>query len=733
LKKIGDLSGFLKLNRIDFTDSFNQELLYDFVTSKSQIEFCISQKKIVINDHLPINLPIKFSYCREFDLKGAGLVQLNVEYCKIKDLTGFEGMPLLKKLTITDLEELETLVGLKDIPSLQELKLTNLKVLVDIDALKDIRSLESLTMVKLPNVKISSALVPLSELEEMDVVDCPALHVKPRPMGKINKEQILKYQLNLAERYNLDTMLLKEKVEKEKSNPAKKDAKKNAVKIKKLLKERDIAMIDTAITLLAGIKDEELMNELLFGIAYENNAFKTNRIFTGTGPAQPYLNYALTGVLSCAVDMEEWKGLVQSVTALDFEIVGFKYLQCFENLGTLYLKHLKDPNYYFNLKSLKSLSLDFGADVSLDLETISGCPNLENFELRSTINQVNGFSGIKNLVNLKRIYLTIENSDATHFMDFEKLVKLEFLTINSDYFSQSKNVLSLNGLHNCIEMKELLIDSFQIQDTSALSKMNKLQMLEIENGDFETLELAPVVTDLVKLKVFGCKKLNKISDSLFNQELKAFTIDKTAFTSFPTLKGVKRIMRLECNDCQQMLDFKGLKGLEYVNTGYSKSEFLTFNNCPNLSDINDVFNLNIGKLSLDVKLLPKNIIPNKITHLVLGNIESLDGIDQFSELEFLSLKKQNNSSAQIKNLSSLKGLKNLKYVKLGGCNKLESLAGLEQIEHLKMLDLTRTESLKDIRALDNIKIDELYISGCLLKKIDFPAHLQDNIDWQSIP
>ena len=733
LKQLGDLSGFVKLKKIDFSGSFNQELLHDINSSKLPINIDINQPKVTINESLIIKFPVEFSYCREFELSGSGLTELNLDRCKIKDLTGFEGMPLLKKLTITDLEELETLSGLKGIPSLQEMKLTNLKSLVDIDALKDLHSLESLKMVKLPNVKVSSALVPLATLEDMDVVDCPALEVKPRPMGKINKEQILKYRLKLAEHYNLETKSLKDKVDKEKSNPAKKDAKKNAVKIKKLLKERDISMIDMGISLLEGLKDEELMNELLLGIAYENNAFKTNRIFTGTGPAQPYLNYALTGVLSCAVDIDEWKSLVQSVTILNFDIVGFKYLQCFENLGKLNLKHSNDPKYHFNLKSLKFLGIDYGADVSLDLEIIAGCPNLENFELRSTINQVNGFSGIKNLVNLKRICIRIKNSDVTHFMDFEKLVKLKILTINSDYASNSKNVLSLNGLHNCIEMKELLIDSFQIQDTSALSKMNKLQMLEIENGDFETLELAPVVTDLVKLKVNGCKKLNKISDSLFNEELKEFIIDNTAFTSFPTLRGVKRIIWFDSYYCNQMLDLKGLKEIEYLNTGQSKSEFISFNNCPNLADINDVFNLNISKLSLDVKVLPKNIIANNITHLILGDIESLEGIEQFSSLEYLSFKKRNELSAPIKNLSSLKGLKNLKQLRLGGCKDLESLEGLEQFEHLKMLDLTRMENLKDIKALGNIKVDTLYISGCLLKKVDFPAHLQDNIDWQTIP
>ena len=307
LKKLGDLSGFVKLNRIDFSGSFNHELVHDIITAKLPFSINVTQSKVIIKDSLPIHFPVKFSYCGEFQLKGSGLTELYLDECRMKDLSGLEGMPLLKKLTITDTNQLESLSGLKDFPSLQDLKLTNLKSLSDIDSLKELNALQSLTMLKLPNLKVSASLVPLNLLEYMEVVDCPALEVKPRPLGKINKEQILNYQLKLAEYYKLETKSLEVKVEKEKSDPVKKDAKKNAAKIKKLLKERDVTMIDTAISLLAAIKDEELMNELLFGIAYENNAFKTNRIFTGTGPAQPYLNYALTGVLSCAVDVDEWK------------------------------------------------------------------------------------------------------------------------------------------------------------------------------------------------------------------------------------------------------------------------------------------------------------------------------------------------------------------------------------------------------------------------------------------
>jgi hypothetical protein len=38
-----------------------------------------------------------------------------------------------------------------------------------------------------------------------------------------------------------------------------------------------------------------------------------------------------------------------------------------------------------------------------------------------------------------------------------------------------------------------------------------------------------------------------------------------------------------------------------------------------------------------------------------------------------------------------------------------------------------------IDALQEMMIEQIYISGSLLKKSDFPAHLQDSIDWQGKP
>ena len=71
--------------------------------------------------------------------------------------------------------------------------------------------------------------------------------------------------------------------------------------IKKFLTQRDYAVIDSGIELARSLDDAAVFDELLKGCSIDTNGeLVKNKLFTGTGPAQPYLDYALLGMLSCA-------------------------------------------------------------------------------------------------------------------------------------------------------------------------------------------------------------------------------------------------------------------------------------------------------------------------------------------------------------------------------------------------------------------------------------------------
>ena len=72
-------------------------------------------------------------------------------------------------------------------------------------------------------------------------------------------------------------------------------------KIKKLLTQRDYSVIDSGIELARSLAEAAVFEELLQGCTTDKEGqLVRNKIFTGTAPAQPYLNYALISMLAYA-------------------------------------------------------------------------------------------------------------------------------------------------------------------------------------------------------------------------------------------------------------------------------------------------------------------------------------------------------------------------------------------------------------------------------------------------
>ena len=120
-------------------------------------------------------------------------------------------------------------------------------------------------------------------------------------------------------------------------------------------------------------------------------------------------------------------------------------------------------------------------------------------------------------------------------------------------------------------------------------------------------------------------------------------------------------------------------------------------------------------------------IPNKIKHLVLQDVESLEGIEQFPETEILNLEESN-----VKDLKGIGKLKNLKYLNLRACKNLTTLDGIEELTLLKFLGINYTTNLSDIKSLEKIMINVVCIRNSNFKKIDFPDHLQNSIDYNRV-
>ena len=81
----------------------------------------------------------------------------------------------------------------------------------------------------------------------------------------------------------------------------KSELQKNISKIKKLLTQRDIGLIDSGIEILRALDQKEIYEELLKDCSInEYGGIEPSKIFSGTAPSQPYLNYALLNLIAYA-------------------------------------------------------------------------------------------------------------------------------------------------------------------------------------------------------------------------------------------------------------------------------------------------------------------------------------------------------------------------------------------------------------------------------------------------
>lgn len=735
LMKIGNLSAFEKLEGISFDSAFNEEVIADLITSDSIHRIQINDTVLKISNSLICDFWVVITNCDVIQLNNSGVKYLKLENCDIKDVAMIQQMNQLSFLIIDDCDKLESLDGLQNLPNLINIKLEKLHELKSAQALAEFKTLNSIKLIDLPKLTNLSCLVSLPNITEMEITECKVLEVTPHPLGAMNQEQVTRYQLKLATHYKLDGKTFAEKVEKIKEDPARKETKKTVVKLKKMLKERDTATIDSAIAILAGLQDESVINELLDGISYSNGVIKPNRIFTGSGPAQVYFDYAILGVLHCADIFPQWKSFNDEVDSLECSLNALAYINQFRNIEKLSLDDITDPNFVLNLPKLKELRISLSlTELSFSFNSLINFTSLETIEMSAnnptSITIKNGFSDLANLVHLKNLTIyDLKNSDINSLLPLQHCKNLEILHLATKYDQAPLPLSSLDGLQHCTQLQELYINKADLIDTTALIDLEFLKEIELKSEVLEKLHLPKNAKQLTKLNLDSCTKLQEFSDAEFPEFLSWLDLSGTAFKSFPYFRGAKSISSLTLNNCSSLLDFKGMRDLKNVSMTNRK---LDFYGCPNLQNFDELLNIAKECLKLDLKKIPKPIKNNALKTIELLKVEDLDGIEQFPELEEIILSGYN-AVAPVSSLVPLGKLKNLKRINISGSNLITTLQGLENFSHLEKLDITRTEKLADVSALSNVQIDTLYISGCLLKKADFPKHLQDSIDWQTIP
>ncbi|MBI65268.1 MAG: hypothetical protein CMG64_03130, partial [Candidatus Marinimicrobia bacterium] len=297
-------------------------------------------------------------------------------------------------------------------------------------------------------------------------------------------------------------------------------------KIKKLIVSRDTDQIDLGVelavslnnssifsSLLAGCKIEGSQNESTTVGEYASTKLVTNKLFTGSGPAQPFLNYALMSLIANVPDNDEIEIdesiKIKNIKELDLYEVCSELWHGWEDQGfsgktpdITNFTHLQKLNASSNwehaiqFKSSNIKELGFIIGESCSLEFLSGFPKLEYLDISMSMHidhKIECLESFKNLVSLRELILSPGNmiTDIDFLSECNKLEKLK-IDLGTDYSRATElaDISSLSNLKNLEELDITCIHSRLPGDDickllSPIGDCKKLKKLSLNGNDVD--------------------------------------------------------------------------------------------------------------------------------------------------------------------------------------------------------------------------------------------------------
>ena len=732
-----------------------------------------------------LHFDISFESTSNLILKNTKFKNLYFEYLDSADFTFMESVSI-QELQIVRSRELISLKGVSNKNEIQKLFLEEMVGLESIEGLSGLKSLKHLSLKKIPKLVNSRDLCAMDWLEDVFTEDCESLEVKPKPKGQMVKMDLIKYQLKLAEFYQIkNTEKLLSQLESKKETKSSTLTPKEVGNIKKLLQSRDIDMVISAVNMVESLGDEGLCDVLLEGVKMEGNKLVPNKLFTGTGPAQPFLNSGMLGVLNVASKFNKWSAFLSSIEDVEIETMVFEYLNAFTHAKTIQVWNVERVNAPLNLPNL--LSFSWGRRnyenklISMALNVFSNCVQLSKIYIDQFITVSDDFTSIGNLVLLKE--LTLIGISENHIKSIEGLsrcVLMEKIDLQFNEKNMGK-IANLRGIEGMANLKYLSMVRTEITDTSALAKLSNLEYIEIlsptlvqftPSENFEKLSVLAFGSTRYSKEDAKCKKLISIGSSKYAVNMKEINLAGTSISEFPNFTNTKSISRvtisntpicdfsnmisvnsieeLELENCPDIIDFKGFenvtsigqfsikhcdslksfKGFENVKT---PMERLELEDCPMVENIEDLPKVEWERITIYTDKLPTPNSNLSLKQLHLPKVKSLQGLGAYKSVTGLFLVNgYYQGNHELEDFSQLEELLTLKQIKISS-SKAISLKVFDVFDHLEVLNLVGSKNLSDPNELKKIAIDKLYIADCNLKKADFPEYLQNNIDWQSKP
>jgi Leucine-rich repeat (LRR) protein len=475
------------------------------------------------------------------------------------------------------------------------------------------------------------------------------------------------------------------------------EVKKTVVKIKKFLKQRDYDAIDTGIELARALDEPAVFESLLDGVIIGVDKWKRKELirtntFTGTGPAQPYLDYALWNLI----------GYAHQRSSIDNSIKTSNITEIILEWEKKDIKWEKIPSSFSNFNKLTTLKIRGESEWDDNWNNWNGGSVAQGGILEN-------FDGISELTSLT--HLSIDNSIIENLDFLSTHTKLESLRINC--CSYLKNI---DGLKNCKNLTTLCIkDCGSLENVDGLINCTKLVGCGCGMGSTSTIKSLNFEGCFSLKNVNGLINAKKLTNVNFSKCSTLEDIDGLAnctnitdinlgwdggelITSLDGLANKKKIKQLNLGPCNSLENIEGLGSCTNLTdlTLREVYDIGSLSNCKKLEsltirrsdvDITPIMKLKYLKsLSLDDCEL--NIAPWLIKGNQYFNLEERSLISAYQNKISLVVALNNNDK------KTLSEYKNETSIDLSSCSGLTSVNGLAGFDKLSDLDLSNCANIE---------------------------------------
>ena len=705
------------------------------------------------------------------DLKKlTGLESIELSGCE--GLTSFKGLPLAtisdftrETDTVSDTliyNDLATLTSLKHMPPLApevtEFRLNRAAALADIsdlaasaDSLKTLRmdqvgltdlnalsalvNLEILEVTRCPDLVDATALATLEKLNSVRITGCKKLKRLPEAWKSsvrglfLSGCGALEPLKMLPPGIDTKTIEIDDRKLLPRAKPIK-ALKSDVGAVWKLLVSREIPNVLMGLELSAALEPDAFQT-LVADVTVKGGKLARGKRFTGTGPAQPYLDLALFGLMARAPAGSPLPKLRAQIKELDLVLLSQAYpLDGFTALNRLSLnvgdEVTPDLSGFGPMPQLTHLKVNgrrwgsSGALICLNglqapalIEVDLSCSRVQDISALRHSSKITDLNLSENpeLVDLSGLESCAPSLTTLNLNDCKQVDSLEILKtakkLKSLDLSDCESLTSVSPLAACQSLETL--DLERCSNLRSLEGLAKLSVQPTESYDGSTrysLDGCSALTSLAHLPALGgnlqslsadhataLKSLDGLRDL---PSVTAFSADNSGLSDLSNLSALPALESISLRDCAQLKDVAPLGQLQKLEAAHLQNSAIT--------TLPEGWRGPVGILDLKGcnALTSLGLLPAELTKLFCDGgaaLTQLNGMQTCKKLELISVQ----DCPALTDLGQPPAT--VRAVQARGCSRLKSLKGLQGCTALEVvgIPLSITDAT-DLKGLSSVTI-----------------------------